>query len=70
MLLPINPSKQKRSETPTFGGAFYPKTVNLTSTLKSRHHFIMPTLNWNEIRLRAARFSGEWAGATSERGEA
>lgn len=30
----------------------------------------MPTLNWNEIRLRAARFSGEWAGATSERGEA
>ena len=30
----------------------------------------MPTLNWNEIRLRAARFSGDWAGATSERGEA
>ena len=30
----------------------------------------MPTLNWNEIRLRAARFSGEWAGATSERGDA
>jgi hypothetical protein len=30
----------------------------------------MPTLNWNEIRLRAARFSAEWAGATSERGDA
>ncbi len=30
----------------------------------------MPTLNWNEIRVRAARFSGEWAGATSERGDA
>lgn len=30
----------------------------------------MPTLNWNEIRIRATAFAKEWANEDSERAEA